>query len=395
MVRSRSSEVSASSVVNQGAQSCGVIRTRGKMLEKIFGSPTPRARTGQGATKLSREEFVRRYLEHFVDPAFEGAQVAIEKITEIAWQIYDEGRKTPRKRKAGPGFANPEHELPVEWFEAREAIQTAQRQFESKASPSRVLIISASPRTDETCPSEMAKSFRLAQHAREQIESTSGFTVDFLDLSDIAAEYGRHIHPCKGCVSTAMPLCHWPCSCYPNHYMGQIHDWMNELYPRWVAAHGVMIITPVHWYQSPSVLKLMIDRLVCADGGNPDPTSTDDKNAEKAKALELKGWPYPQHLAKRRFSLIVHGDVEGAEGVRRALQDWLTSIGLVSAGPAAILDRYIGYFEPYATAHEALDKDHALFEETKNAALTLVASVIELRNGRREPGEDLEKPRPK
>jgi len=27
--------------------------------------------------------------------------------------------------------------------------------------------------------------------------------------------------------------------------MGQVNDWMNELYPRWVAAHGVMIVTPV------------------------------------------------------------------------------------------------------------------------------------------------------
>ena len=63
---------------------------------------------------------------------------------------------------------------------------------------------------------------------------------------------------------------------------------MNEIYPRWVAAHGVMIITPVYWYQAPSVLKLMIDRLVCADGGNPDPTTTHGKNAEEAKALELQ-----------------------------------------------------------------------------------------------------------
>ena len=39
----------------------------------------------------------------------------------------------------------------------------------------------------------------------------------FLDLSRLTAEYGRVIYPCKACVSTAMPLCHWPCSCYPNH----------------------------------------------------------------------------------------------------------------------------------------------------------------------------------
>jgi len=63
---------------------------------------------------------------------------------------------------------------------------------------------------------------------------------------------------------------------------------MNEIYPRWPAAHGIMIVTPVHWYQVPSTLKLMMDRLVCADGGNPDPTSTHGKTPEEAKALELR-----------------------------------------------------------------------------------------------------------
>ena len=67
-----------------------------------------------------------------------------------------------------------------------------------------------------------------------------GIEVDVLDLSRLTNEYDLHIHPCKGCVSTAMPLCHWPCSCYPNHAMGQTNDWMAELYPRWVAAHGVL-----------------------------------------------------------------------------------------------------------------------------------------------------------
>jgi multimeric flavodoxin WrbA len=54
-----------------------------------------------------------------------------------------------------------------------------------------------------------------------------------------------------------------------------------------------MIITPVNWYEAPGPLKAMMDRLVCADGGNPDPSSTHGKHADEAKALELKGWPYP------------------------------------------------------------------------------------------------------
>jgi multimeric flavodoxin WrbA len=241
----------------------------------------------------------------------------------------------------------------------------------------------------------MSKTFRLAGAAREAFQQMSGFEVDLLDLSNLTAEYGRVIYPCKACVSTAMPLCHWPCSCYPNHAMGQVNDWMNEIYPRWVDAHGVMIVTPVHWYQVPSTLKLMMDRLVCADGGNPDPTTTSGKSPEKAKALELRGWPYPRHLANRAFSVVVHGDAEGTESVRRSLHGWLSDMSLVPAGGAALIDRYIGYYEPYATSHEALDRDQPLFEEVRNAARTLAAAITQLRGGWRPADDGLTDPRPK
>src|SRR6266516_3454556 len=146
--------------------------------------------------------------------------------------------------------------------------------------------------------------------ARDRVRSfggynTPGVEVAVLDLSRLASEYGRHIHPCKACFSTAAALCHWPCSCYPNYSLGQTQDWINEIYPMWVAAHGIMIITPVNWYQVSS--PLMMDRLVCADGGNPDPTRTQGKNAELAKQIELEGWDYPRHLEGRLFSVVVHG----------------------------------------------------------------------------------------
>jgi multimeric flavodoxin WrbA len=53
-------------------------------------------------------------------------------------------------------------------------------------------------------------------------------------------------------------------------------------------------------------LKLMMDRLVCADGGNLDPTSTHGKDQAQAKALELDGWPYPNHFARRTYGVAVH-----------------------------------------------------------------------------------------
>jgi len=241
----------------------------------------------------------------------------------------------------------------------------------------------------------MSKTFRLAKITQSTLEQ-EGMAVDLLDLSHIINEYGRTIHPCKGCVSTAMPLCHWPCSCYPNHALGQVNDWMAEIYERWTAAHGVLIVTPVHWYQSPSALKLMIDRLVCADGGNPDPTTTSGKDVKKAKALELAGWPYPKHLAGRVYGLVVHGDVAGIEGVRRQLTEWLDWMGLVDAGNQARLDRFIGYYEPYATSHDALDADRDVQEEVRNVARAVANAVGELRAGRLSmPDAKLKRPRPK
>ena len=350
-------------------------------------------RKGQGDVKLTREEFERRLRERFFDPEFQAVERQIADIVNVAWKAYDEYHKSPRKTKAGPGFENPEFELPIEWLDARDRIQEAEREHNDPARQGRVLLVSGAARHDQTCPGEMPKTFRLATLAREEIER-AGLMCDFLDLSLLNAEYGRQILPCKACVSTAMPLCHWPCSCYPNHAMGQTVDWMNELYPRWVAAHGVMIITPVYWYQAPSVLKLMMDRLVCADGGNPDQTSTHGKKPAEAKALELKGWHYPRHLAGRVFSVVVHGDVIGAETLRRSLCDWLTDMELIPATPQAGIDGYIGYYGPYATSHEALDADTAIQSEVRAAARAVGEAVTQARAGRL-PRIQVEEPRPK
>ena len=351
-------------------------------------------RKGQGDVKLTREEFERRLRERFFDPEFDRVAEQISSVVDIAWKTYDEYHKSPRTRKAGPGFANPDFELPVEWLQTRDAIQHAAQQHADATRPGRVLIVSGAARHDQTCPGEMSKTFRLASLAREDVER-SGVECDFLDLSLLTAQYGRQILPCKACVSTAMPLCHWPCSCYPNHAMGQVNDWMHELYPRWVAAHGVLIITPVYWYQAPSVLKLLIDRLVCADGGNPDPTTTRGKGVEQAKELELAGWSYPRHLAGRVFAVVVHGDAAGAETLRRSLSDWLCDMKLVPAMRQGGIDRYIGYYEPYATSHKALDEDLAVQQEVRNAAKAVVEAVALKRAGRLPQPEPDNDPRPK
>ena len=357
---------------------------------------TPQRRTGQATGMLEREEFRQRFELAYVDPRFDPEREVIARLEAIAWRNYCDGRKAPHTRRAGEGYADPSYELSDEWRAAREAIAAAEHTQRDARSPSRVLVIIGSPRNDGTCPGEVSKPFRLARLVEEVFKAQS-FHVDVLDLSRLTSDYARRIFPCKGCVSTAMPLCHWPCSCYPNHALAQTGDWMNEIYPRWSAAHGIVIVLPVHWYQATSPMKLMMDRLVCADGGNPDPTTTGGKNVAKAKALELNGWPYPKHLAGRVYGLVIHGDVAGVENVRRAMADWLDWMGLIDAGNQALLDRFIGYYAPYATSHEALDRDEAVQQETRNVALAVAAAVAEMRSGRRsaEPRLELTSPRPK
>lgn len=357
---------------------------------------TPEVRTGQGSVQLDEVTFKARLGERFYDPAFDAVRPQLDDVLDVAWDGYRESRKHPRTQPAGPEFEDPEFRLPVEWLETRRRLRAAQARWEDRATPSRVLLICGASRSDETCPGEMSKTFRLVTLAREIVAQAKGFEADVLDLSHLASEFGRQIHPCKACVSTAFPLCHWPCSCYPNHALGQVSDWMAEIYERWVAAHGVLIVTPVYWYGAPSPLKLMIDRLVCADGGNPDPTSTRFKDPAKAKELELGGRDFPKHLAGRAFGVVVHGDVEGVDGVRRGLVDWLQWMQLVPAGPKSTVGRYVGFYEPYATSHAALDRDTAFQEEVRNAARSVVEMVRLLRNGEMPlPGHELEDPRPK
>jgi multimeric flavodoxin WrbA len=351
-------------------------------------------RKGQAPAKLNRDEFHLVFSRDFYDPAYQAVATELAAVEEVAWQAYVGARKAPVTVKAGPGFADPDYDLSVEWKATRDRLLAAEARQKDPATPSRVLLINGAARNDGSCPGEVSKTWRLAKLC-EEVLAAEGVETDLLDLSRIISDYDRHIHPCKGCVSTAMPLCHWPCSCYPNHSLNQENDWMNEIYERWVLAHGIILLTPVYWYQAPAVLKLMIDRLVCADGGNPDPTSTHGKKADEAKALE-RDWPYPKHLAGRVYGLVVHGDVAGIEATRRSLADWLDWMGLVDAGPTALLDRYVGYYESYADSHAALDRDAAFQDEVRNVARSVSAAVAAARSGKLlRPDRTLANPRPK
>ena len=116
---------------------------------------------------------------------------------------------------------------------------------------------------------------------------------------------------------------------------------------------------------------------------------------EEAKALEIAGWSYPRHLAGRVFAVVVHGDTVGAETLRRSLSEWLTDMKLLPAIRQGGVDRYIGYYEPYATSHDAFDKDADVQREVRNTTRALVEAVALSRAGRFPDLEPEADPRPK
>jgi hypothetical protein len=78
-----------------------------------------KVRKGMLSVQLIKNEFAKRKRERFYDPDFDKLTPAIDKIIATAWRTYDEYHKSPRARRAGGGFADPDFKLPIEWLETR------------------------------------------------------------------------------------------------------------------------------------------------------------------------------------------------------------------------------------------------------------------------------------
>ena len=100
-----------------------------------------KVRKGMPSVQLDKQEFKKRFLARFYDPEFEALKHELDKIVETAWLTYDDYHKSPRTRKAGKGFADPDFDVPIEWLRTRADIQAAESAHKNPKSPSRVLII--------------------------------------------------------------------------------------------------------------------------------------------------------------------------------------------------------------------------------------------------------------
>src|SRR5262245_57218483 len=97
------------------------------MSERSARKRNPRVVTGMPDVGLTRAEFDRRFRERFYDPAFASVSAELDAVADVAWKNYVEYHKSPRTRRAGRGFADPDFALPVEWLETRRRIHEAER----------------------------------------------------------------------------------------------------------------------------------------------------------------------------------------------------------------------------------------------------------------------------
>lgn len=139
-----------------------------------------------------------------------------------------------------------------------------------------------------------------------------------IDIEDLGNVWNREqVRSCNGCVSTAAPLCVWPCNCYSKHNRGQPDlMWNLDLYARLDLADAWAILGPVNWYAPTSNLKAMFDRLVCMNGGNPREELIGHKDPAKAIALEHSdAWQdlSRNHLEGRSAAFFCYGDDGGEE----------------------------------------------------------------------------------
>ena len=179
--------------------------------------------------------------------------------------------------------------------------------------PFRILIIAGSQRRQYNCPGVDSKARTLMLRMTQNLPAE--WEIDYEDLGNVYAR--ERIQPCNACVSTSMALCVWPCNCYSKDDKKEPDlMWNLDLYARMDMADAWAIIGPVNWYAPSSNLKLMFDRLVCMNGGNPDEKTIDHKNPEKAMVLEhTEEWKAMSvnHLEGRTAAFFCYGDEGGDE----------------------------------------------------------------------------------
>lgn len=187
-------------------------------------------RKGMPDPKLDRAEFERRFLARFEDPAFDPMRPELRRAAGIAWAPTTRGGR--RRSRVRPGLGMRIHRTTFRWTGWKPARRSTPRRpkTSTRTAPTACFSLMLRRVRNPPAPARCRRPWRLLQAAADALQAL-GVQSEVLDLARLTSGYDLTIFSCKACFSTSPALCHWPCSCYPNHSLALVNDAMHSIYP--------------------------------------------------------------------------------------------------------------------------------------------------------------------
>lgn len=171
----------------------------------------------------------------------------------------------------------------------------------------RIMVIVGTARSKDNCPGQDGKTKKIVEEALKDLPKDLE-----IDLVDLSIEDNKPIvQPCKACISTAGGAhCHFPCDCY---FKGDKEhpDFMSDfnIYKRLLKADAFILFSPINWWNVPTQVKAMFDRLVCGS------LTITDKQAQELWPDDAKNPVKTKKFSKtKEFEQMVKNHYEGKIG---------------------------------------------------------------------------------
>jgi len=272
------------------------------------------------------------------------------------------------------------------WAANLERCRQAVTYHEKKGRPLEVLVVHGSGRHPIlACSHEVGNSELILEKGLEAIREREDVAVTRVRLREFKIEF------CNKCVSTASPLCGFPCDCFPN-------DPMHQLYPLVLRCDVLLVSSGVNQSAMSDKLKAFCDRLISLDGGFLR-SELPNKNYDwRAKMMELgtsHNFSYDQRLFGRVAAYfiaskdqnnempVMQGDefkspLNYGEGVAWSLLEGFRDFGFYHNDPWYVVGA-ANPDEDYSYDKEYYHNDVQLHSRAKEVVAAAISKAEELR----------------
>lgn len=257
----------------------------------------------------------------------------------------------------------------------------------------KIMVFQGSTRHKDSCPEMMSKSHYMVDYIKRTFSDKAQ-----LDICDLSIQRDKpNIQPCKGCISSAGGFhCHWYCSCYSKDSKVPDLIYEEDIYKRLEECDAFIVVTPIHWYAPSSTVKLLFDRLVCAN------LTLTQEQAKEINMLDEKGWKQldnytnitekkkveyklkmKNHLANKFAGFLIHGDDGADDYALKNLPPSYVKEDKVNDPKQAIMPivaqcRYSGIFVPDECIKGIhINKNKSYFEANKTKVDTKIKNEID------------------